>query len=193
MLSWTTHLDVGGPERERTIPGVQLDPATLGGFDIAQARRPRVVLEASSAAELSDDVMPDLVEFFDLAARTLQTCARGSAPWSAMVVQVRTESGSMSATLVDDADPFARSGASVLLLLGTLEAAAWDLGDPEEAGWEQANERLKQRVRHACRVAAGGEPARAAIADFKAATGCALLLDLVGQFDAPDFEPFPVD
>jgi hypothetical protein len=193
MLSWTTTLAARGSTRERTLPGVVLDAASLDGVDLSRWRTSPspVVLEAVGAGVLLDSPMPDLVEFLDLAARALRSCAAHSVPWTAMVVQVRAESGSISAHLVDHADPFARAGAAVMLTLASLEEAAWAMppADEDPDGFSRAEEALKTQLRAALRAAAAADPARTALAEFRSATGCDLLLDLVGQFDVADFEP----
>jgi hypothetical protein len=138
--------------------------------------------------------MRHLVEFMDVAARALGRCAAGPSKWTALVVTVRAESGSIGAVLVDEADLFARSGALVMLSLSSLEAQAAEQpwGDEDPEGFERANRALQERVRSAISRAADVEPARTSIAELRARAPLAILVDLVGEMAPADFVPLGV-
>jgi hypothetical protein len=193
-MQWTTFFFANG--REHSLAGIVLDSASLGGHDPAHERTNRVQITASSEDALPESSatqrdMSSLVEFLDVAARTLAACTTNSGRWSALIVSVRQESGLLTAFLVDDADNFARSGAQVVLTLASVEIAAsempWADEDPE--GFERANQILKERMRSALAHAAMTEPARGSMQRLRDEKGIMLLLDLVGEVDSADFEP----
>lgn len=193
-MQWTTYFYASG--REHTRDGIVLDGASLGGLEIARERTNRVQITSSSedalpASPATPHDMPSLVEFLDVAAQALGACTANSGRWSALVVSVRQESGLVSAFLVDDADNFARSGAMVVLTLPSLEIASSEMpwADEDPAGFEAANQELKERVRSALARAAVSEPARSSIQRLHDATGLAILLDPVGEVDSEDFVP----
>ena len=192
-MDWTTYFAKGRPER--ALAGVVLDVESLDGIDIAAERTNRVQITATSDEALSDEDMPHLVEFLDVAARALGRCAAGPSNWTALVLTVRAESGSIGAVLVDEADALARSGALVMLSLTSLEEQAaerpWADEDPE--GFERANRALQERVQSAISRAAGAEPARSSIAALRARTPVAILIDPVGDVDPADFVPLHAD
>lgn len=191
-MDWTTHFAKGRPER--SLPGVVLDSESLDGIDIGAERTNRVQITATSDEALSDEDMPHFVEFLDVAARALGRCAAGPSRWTALVLTVRAESGSIGAVLVDEADLLARSGELVMLSLSSLEVAAadrpWADEDPE--GFERSDRALRERVRSAISRAAGVEPARTSIAELKSRTPVAVLIDPVGDMVPLDFVPLGV-
>jgi hypothetical protein len=195
-MEWTTYFAKG--HLERSLAGIVFDRASLDGIDVALERTNRVQITAQSDAPELEDTGPDLVEFLDVAARVLAHCAaEGSATWSALVVTVRHEAGSIGAFLVADQDPYARSGALVLVTLPSLEVAAANLPSADEApsgvsegdldAFTQANLALGTRVRDALVHAARTEPARTSIAAFCASTRLPIVLDPVGEVDRADF------
>lgn len=188
-MDWTTHFSNGGPER--SLPGIVLDGDSLGGIDIAAGRTNRVQVTATSGEPFADGAVADLVEFLDVAVRVLDRCAAGPGRWTAVVLTVRQESGSIGALLVDDADHLARSGALVMLSLAGLEEAAAELpwADEDPEGFEKANRALQERVRSAIAAAARAEPAAARMDDFRARTRLPVLLDPVGEMVRADFVP----
>ncbi len=191
-MDWTTYFAKGRPER--SLPGVVLDSESLDGIDIGAERTTRVQITATSDQVLSDEDMPQLVEFLDVAACALGRCAAGPSRWTALVLTVRAESGAIGAVLVDEADALARSGALVMLSLSSLELAAadrpWADEDPE--GFERADRALRERVRSAISRAAGAEPARSSIAALRSRAPIAILIDPVGEVDPADFVPIMV-
>jgi hypothetical protein len=191
-MEWTSYFV--RDRSERSLPGIVLDSESLGGIDVAVERANRVQITASSDEALSDGVMRHLVEFMDVAARALGRCAAGPSKWTALVVTVRAESGSIGAVLVDEADLFARSGALVMLSLSSLEAQAAEQpwGDEDPEGFERANRALQERVRSAISRAAAVEPARTSIAELRARAPLAILVDLVGEMAPADFVPLGV-
>ncbi|MBM3953184.1 MAG: hypothetical protein FJ309_00945 [Planctomycetes bacterium] len=191
-MDWTTYFAKGRPER--SLAGVVLDAESLDGIDIAAERTNRVQITATSDEALSDEDMPRLVEFLDVAARALGRCAAGPSKWTALVLTVRAESGSIGAFLIDEGDALARSGALVMLSLTSLEEQAaerpWADEDPE--GFERANRALQERVQSEISRAAGTEPARSSIAALRSRTPVAILIDPVGEVDPADFIPMIV-
>jgi hypothetical protein len=192
-MEWTTHFFSGG--REHALPGIVTDATRLGGVDVAGARVNRIQWTAQSDADISEVAAPDLVEFLEVCARELRMCAVPGGPWSAMLLTVAQESGSIGAFLVDASDRLARSGALAMISLAQLEAAAWELPAPDEDpdGFESGSQALQARVREALLRAAGTEPARAAIGAFRAETGLPILLDPLGETDFADFVPLIAD
>lgn len=192
-MDWTTYFFAKG-RPERTLPGVALDAESLDGIDIAAERTTRVQITATSDEALSVEDMPHLVEFLDVAARALGRCATGPSKWTAFVLTVRAESGSIGAVLIDEGDALARSGAAAMISLTSLEEQAaerpWADEDPE--GFERADRALRERVRSAISRAAGTEPARSSIAALRPRTPIAILVDPVGEVDPADFVPIMV-
>jgi len=192
-MDWTTYFAKGRPER--SLAGVVLDAESLDGIDIGAERTNRVQVTATSDEALSDEDMPHLVEFLDVAARALGRCAAGPSKWTALVLTVRAESGSIGAFLIDEGDALARSGALVMLSLTSLEEQAaerpWADEDPE--GFERANRALQERVRSAFSRAADTEPAHSSIAALRARTPVAILIDPVGEVEPADFVPLHAD
>ncbi|MEY4103304.1 MAG: hypothetical protein RLZZ116_350 [Planctomycetota bacterium] len=191
-MDWTTYFAKG--RQERSLPGVVLDVESLDGIDIGAERTNRVQITATSDHVLSVEDMPNLVEFLDVAARALGRCAAGPSKWTALVLTVRAESGSIGALLIDEGDALARSGAIVMISLTSLEEQAaerpWADEDPE--GFERADRALRERVRSAISRAAGTEPARSSIATLRSQTPIAILVDPVGEVDPADFVPIMV-
>lgn len=192
-MDWTTYFAKGRPER--ALAGVVLDVESLDGIDIAAERTNRVQITATSDEALSDEDMPHLVEFLDVAARALGRCTAGPSNWTALVLTVRAESGSIGAFLIDEGDAPARSGALVMLSLTSLEEQAaerpWPDEDPE--GFERANRALQERVQSAFSRAAGAEPARSSIAALRSRTPVTVLIDPAGEVDPADFVPLHAD
>ena len=191
-VDWITYFAKGRPER--SLAGVVLDAGALDGIDLGAERTNRVQITATSDEALSVEDMPHLVEFLDVAARALGRCAAGPSKWTALVLTVRAESGSIGAILIDDGDALARSGALVMLSLTSLEEQAaerpWADEDPE--GFERADRALRERVRRAISRAAGTEPARSRIAALGSRTPFAILIDPIGEMDPADFVPMIV-
>ena len=192
-MDWTTYFAKGRPER--LLAGVVLDSESLDGIDIGAERTNRVQITATSDEALSNEDMSHLVEFFDVAARALSRCAAGPSKWTALVLTVRAESGSVGAFLIDEGDALARSGALVMLSLTSLEeqAAERPWADEDPVGFERANRALQERVRSAISRAAGTEPARSSIAALRARTPVAIFIDPVGEVDPADFVPLHAD
>lgn len=191
-MDWTTYFAKGRPER--SLPGVVLDSESLDGIDIGAERTNRVQITATSDEALSDEDMPHFVEFLDVAAGALGRCATGPSKWTAFVLTVRAESGSIGAVLIDEGDALARSGAAVMLSLTSLEEQAaerpWADEDPE--GFEQADRALRERVQSAISRSAGTEPARSSIASLRSRAPLAVLIDPVGEMMPADFVPMMI-
>ena len=186
-MEWTTYFFTLG--KERALPGIVTDAERLDGIDIARERSNRLQVTATSDESISGREFPDLAEFLAVAARALRPCIAGG-PWSAMMLTVRQESGSIGAFLIDDTDRLARSGALVMLSITSLELAASEIpfSEDDPDGFERANRSLQECVRQTLRRAASTEPALTALRELGCPAVLPLLIDLVGETDPADCE-----
>ena len=186
-MDWTTFFSKFGPQR--ALPGIVTDAERLDGIDIARERTNRVQLTATSDEAISGQEFPDLAEFLAVAARALRPCTAGGR-WSAMLLTVRQESGSVGAFLIDDTDRLARSGVLVLLSINSLELAASEMpfSEDDPDGFERASRSLQDCVRQALRRAASTEPALTALRELGCPGMLPLLVDLLGETDPADYE-----
>lgn len=186
-MEWTTYFYKLG--KERSLPGIVTDAEQLDGIDISRERTNRVQVTATSDESISGQEFPDLAEFLAVAARALRNCTAGGR-WQAMLLTVRVESGSVGAFLIDDMVRLARSGALVLLSIGSLELAASErpFGEDDPDGFERADRSLKECVRQALRRAAATEPALTALHELGCPAMLPLLVDFVGETDPADCE-----